>query len=50
MTIRAAPVNFVQLEAERLRAELRQGQTYLDPNRIAAYISELERGELAYLG
>ena len=48
MTIRAAPVNFVQLEAERLRAELRQGQTYLDPNRIAAYISELERGELAY--
>ena len=49
MTIRAAPVNFVQLEAERLRAELRQGQTYLDPNCIAAYISELDHGEVECL-
>lgn len=49
MTIRAAPVNFIQLEAERLRAELRQGQTYLDPNCIAAYISDLEHGEVECL-
>lgn len=48
MTIRAAPVNFMQLEAERLRAELRRGHPYIDPDYITAYIGELERGELAY--
>ena len=48
MTIRSAPIDFMQMEAERLRAELRRGHSYVDPHYIAAHISELERGELAY--
>lgn len=48
MTIRAAPVNFMQLEAERLRAELRRGTPCVDPDYIAAHIGELERGEVEY--
>jgi len=48
MTIRAAPVNFMQMEANRLRTELRRGHSYVDPNHIAAYVGELERGEVEY--
>ena len=49
MTIRAAPVNFMQLEAEHLRAELRCGRLDGEPNDIAARIGALERGEVECL-
>ena len=48
MTIRSAPIDFMQMEAERLRAELRRGHSYVDPHYIATHISELERGEVEY--
>lgn len=48
MTIRSAPIDFMQMEADRLRTELRRGYSYVDPNHIAAYVSELERGEVEY--
>lgn len=48
MTIRSAPIDFMQMEADRLRTELRRGHSYVDPNHIAAYIGELEHGEVEY--
>ena len=48
MTIRAAPVNFMQLEAEHLRTELRRGHPCVNPDYIATYIGELERGAVEH--
>ncbi len=48
MTIRSAPIDFMQMEADRLRTELRRGHPCVNPDYIAAHIGELERGEVEH--